>query len=244
MRYLHDFSDERNKSVCIHCGSWLKDVETNRDHIPSKCLLRKPYPRKPYPENLPVITICSDCNRRFSFDEEYLSLFLQCVLRGSSDPEDQYDPRVGRALQRHGNLKARIERSRFETIVDRESRIFWKPEEDRVANVTLKNARGHAYYELGEPVLSDPTHVRVTPLEALTATQRTDFESMWSTGIAGWPEVGSRMMQRVAEEQDLVNGWVVVQDGIYRYRVEQHGMILVRSVLWEYLATEVYWSDY
>ena len=56
------------------------------------------------------------------------------------------------------------------------------------------------------------------------------------------PEVGSRMMTRVMTGQDLADGWVVAQDGVYRYAVAQAGTLLVRTVLFEYLATEVYWK--
>jgi hypothetical protein len=51
------------------------------------------------------------------------------------------------------------------------------------------------------------------------------------------------MMTRVLTGQDLAGEWVVVQEGIYRYAVAQGGGMLVRSVLSEYLATEVYWGD-
>jgi hypothetical protein len=68
-----------------------------------------------------------------------------------------------------------------------------------------------------------------------------EFESI-DNGLL-WPEVGSRMMTRVITGQDLSNGWVIVQEGVYRYAVVQQGGILVRSVLREYLATEVYWDD-
>ena len=52
------------------------------------------------------------------------------------------------------------------------------------------------------------------------------------------------MMTRVMTGQDLCDGWVVVQDDVYRYGVAQCGVMLVRSVLFEYLATEVYWGDH
>ena len=51
-------------------------------------------------------------------------------------------------------------------------------------------------------------------------------------------------MTRVMTGQDLCEGWVVVQDSVYRYGVTQSGGILVRSVLFEFLATEVYWSNH
>jgi hypothetical protein len=35
----------------------------------------------------------------------------------------------------------------------------------------------------------------------------------------------------------------MVQDGVYRYVALQTGLMTVRSVLYEFLATEVYWDD-
>ena len=55
----------------------------------------------PYPENLPVVKTCKSCNSGFSGDEEYLFLFLHCVLAGSTDPDRQTDAKVGRALHQH-----------------------------------------------------------------------------------------------------------------------------------------------
>lgn len=41
MRYIEEFVDERLKAWCIHCGSAIADVESNRDHVPTKSLLTK-----------------------------------------------------------------------------------------------------------------------------------------------------------------------------------------------------------
>lgn len=241
MDYINEFVDERHKSACIQCRAWAGDVDTSRDHVPSKVLLRKPYP-----ENLPVVRICVACNSGFSEDEEYLSLFLQCVLTGSTDPEHHADGKTARALRRHKKLRSRIERSKMEyRTIGGETRSVWKPEEDRVKRVVVKNARGHVLYEYGEPMLTEPAHVWNLPLASMTAAQREEFENAGMVGeLAPWPEVGSRMMTRVLTGQDMRDGWVIVQDGVYRFRVEQCGVMLVRSVLFEYLATEVYWSDY
>jgi hypothetical protein len=57
--------------------------------------------------------------------------------------------------------------------------------------------------------------------------------------LAPWPEVGSRMATRLLTGEDTAGHWVVVQDGIYRYSVQQTGGLRVRSVLSEYLATEI-----
>ena len=209
MDKIEEFVDERQKSWCIQCGAWIGDVETNDDHVPSKCLLLKPYPA-----NLPVVKICTACNSGFSADEEYLFLFLHCVLAGSRDPDRQTDAKVGRALRRHEKLHARIERSRSEyRTIGGDTRSVWKPETERIDRVVIKNARGHAFYEYGEPLLTEPEHVWTAPLETMTAAEREEFENVLTDGeTAGWPEVGSRMMTRVFTGQDLCDGWVVVQE--------------------------------
>lgn len=236
MHAIGEFVDLRQHSWCIHCGGWIAGLETNVDHVPSRSLLLEPYP----PE-LPVVRVCKKCNGGFSLDEEYLIAFLGSVLAGTTDPERQSIPRAARILRRSPKLRASIERSRAEHQTQGgETRVLWRPEQERVDRVLLKNARGHAFFEYGEPMLDAPEYVRSFPLESLTAGQREEFE-MIEPG-PGWPEVGSRMLTRVVTGADLAGGWVVVQDGVYRYAVAQDGGMTVRAVLFEYIATEVRWS--
>jgi hypothetical protein len=214
MQEIEDFSDERNKSWCIHCGQWLALVETNKDHVPSKSLLRKPHPH-----HLPVAKICKQCNSNFSRDEQYLVALLSSVLAGSTDPTAQRNASAARSLARSPELRARIERSGsvYKTMGG-EKRIVWKPELHRVSRVIVKNARGHAFFELGEPMVTRPSHVWAYPLESMTATEREDFEGISAAEhVSPWPEVGSRMMPRVLTGQDMAGPWVVVQQDVYRY---------------------------
>jgi hypothetical protein len=114
---------------------------------------------------------------------------------------------------------------------------------DRIERVALKNARGHAYFEFGEPMLDKPTHLWALPLESMTETKRQNFEGPSDEeSLAPWPEVGSRMMTRLATGEDMAGQWIVVQEEVYRYSVTQDGGLRVRSVLFEYLATEVQWE--
>ena len=241
MDKIEEFVDERLKSWCIHCGAGIGEVETSEDHVPSKSVLRKPRPA-----NLPVVRICTDCNQGFSADEEYLFLFLNCVLAGSTDPDSQVEPRALRALRCHDKLRVRIERSKTEYRTNSgETRYIWTPETERIHRVIVKNARGHVFYELGEPILTEPDQVSTAPLKSLAVAQRNAFENIQGDNtVAGWPEVGSRMMTRVMSGQDLSDGWVTVQDGTYRYSVVRCGAIVVRSVLYNYLATEVCWNEH
>jgi hypothetical protein len=242
MQAFNDFSDERQKSWCIHCGQPAARSKMNRDHVPTKSLLDDPLP-----DNLPIVQICQACNTSFSPDEEYVRTFLSCVLCGSTAPEAHESSEVGRALQRSPALRERIERTRREyRAVDGRTKIVWLPETSPIERVVVKNARGHAYYETGEPMLAQPRAVWLQPLELMTVEERANFEN---AETSGWAEVGSRMMQRQAllstgllASGDLEDGWVTVQDAIYRYAVIQEGVLTVRSVIRDYLAAEVRWD--
>lgn len=237
MKQIREYVDERLKGSCIHCGGWISKTEKSRDHVPSKALLRKPYP-----DNLPVVEICGACNSGFAKDEEYAAAFLGAVLSGSTEPGRQRGP-VGRGiLRRNARLRSTIEctKREFRTIGG-ETRTLWRPDALRFEKVIVKNARGHVYFEFGEPVVKEPTRVALRPLVGLTEAERASFEK--ADAGPGWPEVGSRMLTRVVEGQDLVNGWVDVQKGVYRYAVTQCGSFVVKMVMAEYLGAEVIWND-
>ncbi len=132
MDQIEEFVDERQKAWCIHCGGWIVELETNRDHVPSKAFLLKPYP-----PNLPKVQVCKACNEGFSLDEEYLFIFLSSVLAGSTDPKRQSSPKAKRAFRRNPKLRARIDRSKTQyKTIGGETRSVWKPEWDRVSYVT------------------------------------------------------------------------------------------------------------
>lgn len=56
MRQLGDLSDDRFKGACIHCGTGLGSGRTNREHVPTRSLLNRPYP-----ENLPTLNVHPEC---------------------------------------------------------------------------------------------------------------------------------------------------------------------------------------
>ena len=245
MEQLTDLSDSRNKGSCIHCGTGLWSEESSRDHVPTKGLLNPPYP-----ENLPVVEVCQQCNSSFSSDEEYLIAFLGSALSGSTRPDPDRFPKAAGILTRSPLLANRINRSRtVQTKLWGDTEIRWKPERDRIERVMVKNARGHVFYEIGQPMLEQPSQVSVYPIQAMTAQQIDQFEHIPPLTVA--PEVGSRMMQRILVAVplsgyyfgDALDGWLHVQDDVYRYTVVQKsGQVLVRTVIYEYLASEVTWD--
>lgn len=119
----------------------------------------------------------------------------------------------------------------------------WAVESDRVNRVALKLARCHAAFEFNEPQLEEPAHIIVKPLLLMTEGERAAFDSQ-DEAAALWPEVGSRAMQRmlVSGENLFSEAWVVVQEGNYRFQINQSNGLSVKIVLREYLGCEIVWD--
>jgi len=227
LRQVEDFSDERNKGFCVHCGGLY---ETD-DHMPSKVFLDRPFP-----DNLPVSPACAKCNEGFSSDEEYLACLLECVLADSADPDRIERANIAKKLREQPGLRKRLESARRIEA----GKGLWDVEIDRVRRVVVKLSRGHVAFEGSEPKLDEPAAVNVLALETMTEQARQAFEYVADRPQV-WPEVGSRAMSRllVAGGEVFDAGWEDVQPGRYRYRVDEDR---VRIVIREYLAAEVRWT--
>lgn len=234
-KVFSDYSDDRNKAWCIHCGSRLSEVKPTRDHTPSKVLLDRPFPK-----NLAVTPICGPCNQGFSLDEEYFVAFLSSVLTGTCHPDKQVIPHVSKTFGRSPSLRALIESQREEQFcLFGRSDVRWYPDFRRFSRVILKNARAHMFFENGEPMLHEPEVVEFQPISAMSTTERHDFFGM--DLLQPWCEVGTRWNFRLIEDDSFDrDGFLVVQPDIYRFRIEGGGAG-VRTVIREYLATTVIW---
>ncbi len=235
MEEVGEFSDRRQKAWCIHCGIALHVSPTNRDHAPSKSLLDQPFP-----PNLPLVIICVACNSSFSDSEQYLVAFLGSVLRGTADPDLHEDSAARRILRWNSSLRTSIEQARREyKTVGGETRLLWEPDSGKINRALTKNARGHVYHELGEPIFGEPDSIWSKPLEYFSPTDHEEFEKSEMPNL--WPEVGSRLMTRLCSGQDLDGSWIVVQPGVYRFNIHFITPIRVRIILREYLAAEITW---
>jgi hypothetical protein len=228
MEQIRNFADKRQLAWCVHCGG----LPETRDHIPSRVLLDEPFP-----ENLAVVPACKTCNDGFSLDEQYLACLLDCVIVGSTDVTKLRRAKVRRMLAENPALVQRIELARKHSVEGSSFAV----EADRVKNVITKLARGHALFELNELLDGAPSKLTVMPLHQLTPGQLQQFESPLCLNIL--PEVGSRGMQRAIETGDLGYGWLVLQEGRYRYLAAIDNGVVVRMVLSEYLACEARWDD-
>lgn len=241
MNQLKDYADDRLINGCVYCGG----KADTRDHVPSRILLEPPYP-----ENLPVVGCCGQCNQGFSKDEEYVACLIEAVLAGSADPSGIKRTSIARTLQKSPALQARIEAAKRKV----DGRTEFVPETDRVMNVMLKLARGHAAFELSQPCRQAPDHFWCGPLASMSDQIRESFDAAHVQQMFG--EVGSRGLQRMlvtqmvlrsqsGEESQvglLLNDWVDVQDGHYRFlSIDDIGGFVIRIVIAEYLACEVVW---
>ena len=226
------FFDERLVSGCIYCGA----EQLTREHVPSKVFLDRPYP-----EYLPVVGACRSCNTGYSLDEQYVACFIECVVSGGTGSDVIKRNKILRTLERSCGLKSKIESSRRE---DDNGRLVWKPEIERVERVVLKLARGHYAYELFT-IFDEPSFINISPLCAFDKVQRCQFEGDIDTYTSIWPEIGTRAFYRscgcCVDRFSVVDGWIVVQNGRYRYKVMGCGDSIVRIVFREYLAAEVGW---
>ena len=229
------FVDERLKGICAYCGVNCGGNANSRDHVPSKVLLDEPYP-----ENLPVADACLKCNSGFSADEEYLSCLIECVIHGTTEPNDKFREKVAKTLKARPLIAARIAHGKTS---DQNGNPVWQPESARVREVVLKLARGHMSYELGLQHVEEPSIVDIFPLPYLNEEEFESFNSFDEAGSFLYPEIGSRaFVNLLSGKPTAYGGWSVVQEGRYRYAIGQSSGDWVKFVLSEYLACHVVWE--
>lgn len=243
MIQLNSFADNRLIRGCIFCDGHAD----TRDHIPSKCLLDQPYP-----ENLPVVGCCYECNQSFSSDEEYFACLIECVRYGTTNPTELSRPSISKTLQNSPALKKRIENS----IIEIEGKVAFIPEWERINNVILKLAKGHTAFELNLIMRDKPDYFWCGMLTSLPEEYRIDFNSAHVQENIG--EIGSRstqcaivtnlsMLDENGKNKDinvLINDWIDVQYERYRYiAIDDNGMIIIRIVIDEFFACEIAWKS-
>ena len=121
----------RGRDACVYCGA----LATSRDHVPPRFLLEEPLPR-----DLLTVPSCSDCNRSFSLDEQYLQVVIAKIghvphLMAKVEKGGIVD----RALERAPGLDQRIVDS---LEVRSDGRVWLTPERERILRIVQKIAYG------------------------------------------------------------------------------------------------------
>lgn len=65
------YSRRSKDMICIYCG----DNAQTREHCPPRSF----FPEHDFPDNLRVLPACENCNRGFSYDEEIVCNYLNCI---------------------------------------------------------------------------------------------------------------------------------------------------------------------
>lgn len=222
---------------CIYCGN----TATTREHIPSKAFLLEPYP-----DNLPTIPACFECNNGYSDDEKYVACFLDVLKRKiyfDYSRKEKTDVRLAK--------DEKFQRSLQEQIKEIDGKIYFQPDEQRILRILLKLARCHAGFEF-DYINFDNTQVNIWYdfLFNITEDILQDFGFIPEMDIA--PEIGSRgavtpfiIQNIVAQEVVGIASWNEVQENQYRYQVsfsEDRG-ITVKIVIFEFLFCKVDFKD-
>jgi hypothetical protein len=215
--------------MCSYCG----ENSESRDHVPSRILLDYPFP-----ENIPNVPCCLKCNQGFSHDEEYFACAIECFLNGTADLDKQERPKIKSILAKKESLRQRIQ----DGFVVKGGETYFQFEKDRLDNVLIKLAKGHARFENSDPVLEKPASIFMWPLTSATHNQVDTFFEL--SRIEKAPEVGSRSLQNLLiSDQDIFPRWMVVQENCYQYAVEAGwGTLTVKILLWNKIAVEVAWK--
>ena len=215
---------------CIYCGK----PATTREHTPSKVFLLEPYP-----ENLPTIPACFECNNGYSEDENYVSCFLD-VLKSYVYLDYTRQTQTDSRLLKDEKLQKTLQ----EQIQVKDGKVYFQLDEQRICRILLKLARGHAGFEL-DYVNFDDTEIDIWYGFAFNMSEDEIEEFNGIPTYQLYPEVGSRGMYLI---QNLNTGdvqtfarWIEVQDGQYRYQVSYNDNdgIVVKIVIFEFLYCEV-----
>lgn len=221
MRGIPPFSDARLRAYCIYCSK----RPGTRDHVPPSVFLDKPYP-----EHLPVVPSCRECNQSTSLDEEYLACRLEVVVCQTAEPEAVERVKIASSLRHSRRLRERLDNA---LQLDRaEPRLSL--ELDRINRVVEKVARGLWSYETSETTADLQTQARTKFAGEATEAELEAFFALEMPEML--PEVGSRMMMRLVHHGLRRNDWVILQPERFSYGVEVFGhngrvKLLVRGCL-------------
>jgi hypothetical protein len=144
--------------------------------------------------------------------------------------------KIHQILYRKPQLASKI----FNARMGAKSDVEYKVESNRLINVIVKLAKGHALYELNDPQVEAPTKISIISSFFQNSSNILHEENQKQIIL---PEIGSRAIQRAAIEGEGVSfPWVIVQPGRYRYATTIGDGISIRIIISEYFSCEVVWE--
>ncbi len=119
---------------CIYCGK----PSNTREHSPSKVFLEKPYPN-----DLPVLPACFDCNNSFSSDELYSKMYIDSVGYFSG-----INNSISPLIENHMSENSAFDDAKRDYDNYKKSILFL--ENKKILRILTKLAICHLVYELYE----------------------------------------------------------------------------------------------
>lgn len=224
---------EKGKSSgCIYCS---KPART-REHVPSKTLLIEPFP-----ENLPTIPACFECNNGFSADEEYFICFLE-VLKSKVYGNYSISEHVNGILSKKEVLYRLIESQ----ISCKDAYIHLSFDINRFTRIIAKLAIGHASYEYDDLNFDGATDLRFEFAPNISEKYKAEFKRPQLLNVI--PEISSRfscnacIIQNVdTGEEFTLSDWIIVQEQRYSYNVSLNdsGGVSVKMIILDFLYCQV-----
>lgn len=201
-----EYGEGHPERVCCYCGGYADTV----DHVPSKVFLDEPYP-----DNLPVVPCCRNCNEEFSLDEEYVAVLLECVRLQTFDI-DQFKREKVIKIVKHTPAILNTVRESVLQLLDGHYTI--NPENARLKRVLTKFIAGHLRFE-GLDQLFLHSGLKIDFYQDIHTNDEffRRFYSPINSDLL--PEVGSRALIALVENGYAGSPWFTVQPGRYEYSV-------------------------
>lgn len=225
------YADDRLNDCCAYCGGYAE----TEDHVPSRCFLDKPYP-----QDMPVVPCCHNCNHDFSKDEEYVSCLIDCMKAHTTNPDEIQREKTRKTLLHYSiGLKERI----ASQIRDFGGETIYDIEKERFQKIMRKLAFGHLAYENDSLSWDNSTfNISMWLLPEMSESQKQSFFKPYIGNLL--PEVGSRGLERMEldginnEKSAFSSSWITVQKNRYSYCVSPDSN-RVKFIIADYFAVEV-----
>lgn len=218
---------------CIYCA----ENANSREHLPSKIFLDEPFP-----DELSIVPSCKSCNNSFSKDEIYLACLIDFIKLKIYEYDEFPREKIRKAFSKRPSALEKFEKS---LLSDQDENVFLNLDTDKVLNIILKLAIGHASYSLSSILLGKPNTLHFKFIFEMTKYEIDNFNS--NAIVDKVPELGSREGQfiEIDGNGECVSTWNIVQEGQYRYLAFIAGLnsISVRIVIGEFLYAEVIWEN-
>ncbi|MFC9540758.1 hypothetical protein ACFTQ7_12830 [Lysinibacillus sp. NPDC056959] len=241
-RLRYRIENRKNRyTECIYCS---KESHT-REHVPSKVFLQKPFP-----DDLPTLPACYECNNAFSKKELLVSLLIQIMKKELLNNYEFPESTNGRIEKNEGllmkvkNIIATGDTSKLDSDI---------------RSVLVKLARGHSVWDLSkgyyidsDAVNHDSINVDYRFLHEMTQDEINDFLAVYIVSRLPLPEIGSRLFDtRLLVYQDdtenineVIVLWEEVQEGEYEYICYQFDNVIeVKIVINNFLFAKIHFKE-